>query len=96
VVIDNLHIVGIAPVPLKADAPLIVDADAVLAGAVAPQPLQTVARWHSEVGQAHRRIYDAEFPQGHSLNSRSKLPNPLTLEEPFGIPIPKALNHPEP
>jgi hypothetical protein len=36
VVIDNLDFMGIAIAPLEADAPLVVDTDAVLAGPVAP------------------------------------------------------------
>jgi hypothetical protein len=95
VVIDYLHVVGIAFVPSKADAPLSVDPNAVLTGTVAPQPLQAVARRHTEIGQTRRRIQHAKLPQRHSLNSRPELPERLSLEEPIGVLIPKALDHAE-
>ena len=92
-VIDDLRVVGIALVPSKTDAPLIVDPNAVLACAVASQPLQAVARRDAEIGQPHRRIQHAELPQRHSLNSRPELPDRLSLEEPVGVLVPKALDH---
>jgi len=42
-IINNLNIVRIALKPPEANSPLIIDPDAVLAGAIAPQHLKTVA-----------------------------------------------------
>jgi hypothetical protein len=65
----------------------------VLPGAVAPQPLQAVAGWHSEIGQAHRRIEYAEFPQRHPMDFRPQPSDRLSFEETLSVPVPKALNH---
>jgi hypothetical protein len=43
VIIHNLHVVGIAVAPLKTDAPLVIDADAVLPFSIALQRLQVIA-----------------------------------------------------
>ena len=43
-VVDQLDTAGAAGTPCEADAPLVFDADAVLAGAVAGELLQSVAR----------------------------------------------------
>jgi hypothetical protein len=43
VIIDDLHLVGIAVIPDEADAPLVVDADAVLSFAVALECFESVA-----------------------------------------------------
>jgi len=47
-IIDNLHIARSVLVPLKADPPLGVDADAVLSLAVAGESLEAIARQSSE------------------------------------------------
>src|SRR5271166_4561706 len=46
VVVDQFDVAGAAGTPGEADAPLVVDADAVLAGAAAGQFLESVARRH--------------------------------------------------
>src|ERR1700737_3339506 len=47
VVVDQLDVPGAAGTPREADAPLVVDADAVLAGAAAGQLFEPVAGWHA-------------------------------------------------
>jgi hypothetical protein len=49
VVIDDLNVVGVAPLPTKADAPLVIDPDTVLASSIALQQLQTVSRRDPQV-----------------------------------------------
>jgi len=48
VIIYDLHVIGVAVAPRKAYPPLIVDADAVLALAVAPEGFQPIAGWHTQ------------------------------------------------
>jgi hypothetical protein len=57
-VINNLDIdrAGRATWPLKTDPPLVVDADAVLALAFAPQGFQPIAGQSEEILQARRRL----------------------------------------
>src|SRR5271167_4589590 len=47
VIVDELHVPGAAGAPGEADPPLVVDPDAVLAGAAAGQLLHPVAGWNS-------------------------------------------------
>jgi len=48
VVVDDLDVFGIRSTPAKADSELIVDSDAVLAGAIAFQRLQMIAGRHTQ------------------------------------------------
>lgn len=50
-VVCYFNVIGISVFPVKADAPLIVDPDAMLPFAIALQGLQPVAWWDSEVPQ---------------------------------------------
>jgi hypothetical protein len=52
VIVDELDVAGAAGTPGEADAPLVVDADALLAGASADEFLQPIARRHSQVVDA--------------------------------------------
>jgi hypothetical protein len=50
VIVNNFYIKGIRLNPLKTDSPLIVDADAVLSGAVTGERLQPIAWNRAKVG----------------------------------------------
>jgi hypothetical protein len=66
-VIHDLNIFGTPCLPIKADAPLIVDTNAVLPGTVAFEHLKTISGWHSQI------IYpasDLELSQLASCNRR--------------------------
>jgi hypothetical protein len=49
-VIDDLDHLSATVPPDKADAPLIVDPDAVLSSAIASQDFEPVAGWGAEIG----------------------------------------------
>jgi hypothetical protein len=68
VVIDNLDFMGVAIAPLEADAPLVVDTDAVLAGPVAAQAFESVSRWDPEIVKALSVVQHPQFPPRHLLN----------------------------
>jgi hypothetical protein len=55
-IVHNLHIVGIAIMPSKADSPLLVDADAVLPLAISLQCFQMVTGWAVEICQHCRAV----------------------------------------
>jgi len=61
--VADLDLVGVATSPDEADAPLVVDADAVLAGAVAGEPLEAVA------GGLRRSITSCALASIRSLRS---------------------------
>jgi len=58
---------GIALFPDEADAPLIVDADAVLAFSLASQPLQPVGWRDPKIGKAAGVVQHAQFSPGNGL-----------------------------
>lgn len=55
-IVRDLDVVGVAPLPSEADSPLITDPDAVLSGSVSGEPLQPVPSWHAEVLEHPRGI----------------------------------------
>ncbi len=48
-IIDNLYVVGIPISPLKANTPLVVDPDAVLACTIVGEFLQAICGWNPEI-----------------------------------------------
>ena len=50
VVIDDFDLHRALVGPDEADAPLVVNSDAVLSGAVAAERFETMRRWHSQIG----------------------------------------------
>jgi hypothetical protein len=61
VVVDEFDVPGAAGTPGETEAPLVVDADAVLAGAVADQLLQAVAGGYPQVVDALGGVDENEF-----------------------------------
>src|SRR5216684_9228357 len=82
VIIHDLDFIGVAVAPYKAKAPLVIDADAVLALAIALQSLQSVPRQQRERAHIRRRVKHVEFPQALTLNG---------LEPAHRFPAEKAL-----
>lgn len=71
-VIDAFDRIGTASGPDEADAELVVDADAVLAGAITPQSLQPVARGNPQVVQTARDLQLPELAASHALNGLNR------------------------
>src|SRR5260370_33718444 len=82
VVIDDLDLVSVPIAPGKANAPLVVDADAVLALAVALQALQSVSGQRRKRSQVRRRVEHIQ------LSKRLTCHGP---EPPPGLPAAKAV-----
>ncbi len=59
-IIDDLHIFGASFCPPKANAPLIIDTNAVLPGSLAFEGFKAIARWHFQIVQSGD---DFELPQ---------------------------------
>jgi len=60
-IVRDLHVVGIALVPPKADAPPLIDANAVLPLTIAGELFKTIARGHAEVVESFRRMQHRQF-----------------------------------
>ncbi len=48
VIVDDLDLIGIAVVPAKADAPLVIDSNTVLACSLPREPLESITGRHSK------------------------------------------------
>ena len=66
-VINDLNVVRITVFPDKADAPLLVDPDAVLAFSVMIQCFQMIGRWNPQGLKNARRIDYLEFDRCRAL-----------------------------
>ena len=94
-VVDDLHVRGIGADPAKADAPLVVHANTVLALAIVPQLLEAIARWHAKFVEATGGVENAEFPQHHAPKIGGKASDGLTRPEALGVAVGKASDHVE-
>ena len=92
-VIDNLDVLGTALRPCEADPPLAVDPDAVLAGPVALQGFQPVARRHRQIAQIRRRVKLTQLALRRALDFAWKPSGELAMKQPFGIAVGKAADH---
>jgi len=92
-VVRDLHIVGIRTLPAKADAPLIVDPNAVLSLPATNELLQTIPRGRPQVIQQVRSIKNQEFPESRPLDLGRKTRCPDAPEYPFRVPILEAADH---
>ena len=84
VIIHNFYVVRISVPPHKADAVLVVDADAVLADTVALECLEAVARRNSKVVEPTGDLELAQLSPGDGLEGH-ETPDALSAGECFGI-----------
>jgi hypothetical protein len=92
VVIDNLDLVRFVILPAKANPVLVVDAYAVLALAVAPQRLQPVSMWLSQIVQMRSVVQHLQLVP----RNRENPAEPAALsrkKEMFGLPVGKRPYH---
>lgn len=94
-VVDDLDRFSVAARPAEADAPLIVDADAVLPGAPADELLEPVPRRHAEFVEPDRRVQHAEFPEHDAAEVGREAPDGLALPEALGVAVGEAADHAE-
>jgi hypothetical protein len=92
-VIDNLHFVGVAIAPLEAHAPLVIDADAILARPVARQLLQPIPGRDSQVNELIGSVQDQQLTESGTLEFRRPPPHRTTDRDPLSVPPPEALDH---
>lgn len=92
-VVDDLDIMGVSRSPAETDPPLLVDTNAVLAGTIPLELLQTVSGRDPEIVEHRGRIEHPELPQSDLLNVGAQLPHGAALEEAFGVAVTEALDH---
>jgi hypothetical protein len=74
VVIDDLHAEGITINPSKADTPLIIDTDAVLAFAITPEGFEPIGRRNTQIIQNGSVAKHAQFATCHGLDIGGQAP----------------------
>ena len=92
-VINNIDIVCMAVLPVKAYPPLIVDPDAPLAFSLAGKFFQPVSRRYAKKFQCCRAVDLCQFAKGHPMYVRRQTGCKCALEDLFRIPAAKSLDH---
>ena len=92
-VIHDLDLLGIRAGPAKANPPLVVDPDRVLAAPAAAQRLQPVARWQAEEGEFDGGIDELEFDDGSLPDVGGQAPGAAGGPKPFRLTIGEAFDH---
>jgi hypothetical protein len=93
VIVRDLDVVGVAPLPTKADPPLLVHTNAVLTASVPREPFQAVSGRHPEIVQCVCGIHEQQLSVRSPLHVRREPPRSLSLEDLLRLPIAKAPNH---
>ncbi len=94
-IVDDLNLVGVAIPPTKADAPLLVHANTVLAGSIATELLQSISRRHAEVTELLGRVHRHKFAQHGASEIRGISSDGFTSKQSLGITIGEGLDHRE-
>ena len=93
-VIDDLDVVCVSVRPAEANAPLVVDADAVLAPAVALQHFQPVSRRDEQVLKGPGLAEVEQLAPRRPLD-RPEASDQMVVEQRLGLGGPEGLDHPE-
>ena len=92
-VVDNLNIVSISFCPGEADAPLVIDSNAVLARAIAREPFQAIAWGHPKIIQVLGSVEHGELSLGNALQVSRELARMPSTKDPLSLAVAKAANH---
>jgi len=87
-VTHDLNVMRIAVAPGEADAPLVIDPDAIRSSAAALQQFKLVSRRHAKVLQPESPVQVQKLSPGRPLDGL-KSPNPVVLKERRGIRTPE-------
>jgi hypothetical protein len=93
VVIDDLDFMGAVCFPAEADAPLVIDADGVLAFPVALERFEAIAGRDGEVIKRGDSVNLSKLPQGNALDVRRERPSFPTLKEDGRLAASEGANH---
>jgi hypothetical protein len=92
-IVYDLDLVSVALAPTKANSPLVVDADAVLAFSVACQFLQSIAGEPGEVFKRFRAMELPQLPERSALDLSVEFRLSMSVEDALGLLIPRRDNH---
>ncbi|QNM63704.1 hypothetical protein XHV734_5031 [Xanthomonas hortorum pv. vitians] len=92
-VIDDVDLGDIALHPSEADAPLVVDPDAVLPASLALQRFQPVGRWNTQIVEVRGSVEHAQLAARDRLDVGRQPAGALTQPDLFGFLVDKAPYH---
>jgi len=83
VIVDDRDILGVPRfvIPDEEDAPLLINADTMLAGPLTLQGLQAISRWHPQVFEPRGSVQHFQFALGDPRTVRSDLARYATFEQ---------------
>lgn len=88
-IVDDLDQLGAPMAPDEADAPPVIDPDAVLTATVAVERPQAITGWRPKIGKPGCGIELAQ----RDRTDRLELGNCFTLEQGLGVPVPERPDH---
>ena len=91
-VVADFHILCVAISPTKAHTILIVDANAVLSGAIAFECFQTIARRYAKIFHYGSSVQILPFPASRTLDTHNAA-NSDSAEQRFRDPVSEGLEH---
>jgi hypothetical protein len=92
-IINDLDIERVSVLPLEADAPLLIDPDAVLTLAIAFQRFQLIRRRNHEIAQISGAVQILQFLTRPLLNLSIKALHELTVEHRLRVLVPEGSDH---
>ena len=92
-IVRHFDVVGVALLPTEADAPLVIDANAMLASAIARQSFQPIGRWNPQIVQALSDIELYQLAPRKAVQFGGKVAQELALKEPLGVLVAEGLDH---
>lgn len=92
-IVNDLDLMGITCLPSEADAPLVVDPDTVLPGALPSKPLEPVPWRATQIIERLSGINDDQLAQHGALKLARISADAFPLEEPLSVLITEALDH---
>jgi hypothetical protein len=92
-IVDDFDLVALTFVPHEADAPLVVDSDAVPARALSPQKFQTIRGRDPQVLEALGRVEHPQLPAGKRLNLIRQPARNVTVPDALGFLVREASDH---
>jgi len=93
VIVCDLDLIGIPGSPYEANAPLIIDPNAVLACSVACQLLQSITWWDAQLPQLFGRVENEKLSLSAVADGCGQPRRSLASEYPLGVTVGEALDH---
>ena len=91
-IVDDLYVVSVSFSPHKTNAPLVIDADAVLPFAVSCQCMKPVSARDTQIHQTFGRVQHQQFPSRRLSNIHEPW-DIFVIEKPPGVGAFEGLDH---